>query len=69
MALRVLIVDDNARFLEAARDLLDREGMTVVGVASTSVDALSAPKCCDPMSFSSISTSARRADSIWREDS
>lgn len=40
VALRVLIVDDNAHFLEAARDLLDREGMSVVGVASTSVDAL-----------------------------
>jgi len=40
VAARVLIVDDNAHFLEAARDLLDREGVTVVGVASTSVDAL-----------------------------
>jgi CheY-like chemotaxis protein len=40
MTLRLLIVDDNARFLEAARDLLEREGMTVVGVASTSVEAL-----------------------------
>ena len=40
VALRVLIVDDNAHFLDAAHDLLDREGMTVVGVASTSVDAL-----------------------------
>jgi CheY-like chemotaxis protein len=40
MTLRLLIVDDNARFLEVARDLLEREGMTVVGVASTSVEAL-----------------------------
>ena len=40
MALRVLIVDDNHRFLEVARDLLEREGMTVVGVATTSADAL-----------------------------
>ena len=40
MALRLLIVDDNQRFLAAARDLLEREGMTVVGVASTSSDAL-----------------------------
>jgi DNA-binding NarL/FixJ family response regulator len=36
----VLIVDDNAHFLGAARDLLDREGMSVVGVASTSLEAL-----------------------------
>jgi CheY-like chemotaxis protein len=38
--MRLLIVDDNAQFLEAASRLLEREGMTVVGVASTSVDAL-----------------------------
>jgi two-component system nitrate/nitrite response regulator NarL len=38
--MRVLIVDDNAHFLEAARDLLEREGMTVVGTASTSVEAI-----------------------------
>jgi CheY-like chemotaxis protein len=40
MALRVLIVDDNAHFLAAARDLLEREGMSVVAVASTSVEAI-----------------------------
>jgi DNA-binding NarL/FixJ family response regulator len=40
MTLRLLIVDDNAHFLEAARGLLEREGVTVVGVASTSADAV-----------------------------
>ena len=40
MALRCLIVDDSARFLEAARGLLEREGITVVGVSSTSAEAL-----------------------------
>jgi CheY-like chemotaxis protein len=40
MSLRVLLVDDNTQFLEAARELLDREGLSVVGVASTSVEAL-----------------------------
>ena len=40
MSLRVLIVDDNAYFLDAARDLLDREGMAVVGVASNGADAM-----------------------------
>jgi DNA-binding NarL/FixJ family response regulator len=40
MALGVLIVDDNSLFLDAARDLLEREGMRVVGVASTSAEAL-----------------------------
>jgi DNA-binding NarL/FixJ family response regulator len=40
MSLRVLIVDDNIQFLDAARGLLDRQGLAVVGVASTSIDAL-----------------------------
>jgi CheY-like chemotaxis protein len=38
--LRLLIVDDNEPFLEVARALLEREGLSVVGVASTTVDAL-----------------------------
>jgi len=40
MPLRCLIVDDNAYFLEAAADFLQREGVAVVGVASASADAL-----------------------------
>jgi two-component system, NarL family, nitrate/nitrite response regulator NarL len=40
MALRCLIVDDSAPFVEAARKFLEREGITIVGVASTSTDAL-----------------------------
>jgi DNA-binding response OmpR family regulator len=40
MALRCLIVDDNRRFLAAAETLLQREGLTVSGVARTSADAL-----------------------------
>jgi DNA-binding NarL/FixJ family response regulator len=39
-ALGVLIVDDNWLFLEAARDRLEREGLRVVGVATTSAEAL-----------------------------
>jgi DNA-binding NarL/FixJ family response regulator len=35
MALRSLLVDDNARFLAAARELLEREGIEVIGAAST----------------------------------
>lgn len=38
--LRCLIVDDNAAFLEAASNLLEREGLTVVGVASGIAGAL-----------------------------
>src|SRR4051812_12451082 len=37
---RCLIVDDNAGYLSEASDLLQRQGMSVVGVASTSGDAL-----------------------------
>ncbi|TDB76198.1 response regulator [Micromonospora sp. KC723] len=38
--LRCMIVDDSPWFLDAARVLLDREGVTVVGVASNGVEAL-----------------------------
>ena len=38
--LRCLIVDDNSFFLEGATDLLTREGFEVVGVASTSAEAI-----------------------------
>jgi len=37
---RCLIVDDNPRFLRAARSLLEHEGISVVGVASNSAEAL-----------------------------
>jgi CheY-like chemotaxis protein len=40
MGLRCLIVDDNPEFLKAATDLLQRQGLTVVGVASNIADAL-----------------------------
>lgn len=40
VSLRVLIVDDNESFLDAARVLLEREHLCVVGVASTVADAV-----------------------------
>jgi two-component system, NarL family, nitrate/nitrite response regulator NarL len=40
VATRCLIVDDSARFVEAARAVLERGGIAVVGVASTVTDAL-----------------------------
>jgi DNA-binding NarL/FixJ family response regulator len=40
MTLRCLIVDDSRRFLDAARGLLERQGITVAGVASTGAEAL-----------------------------
>jgi two-component system, NarL family, nitrate/nitrite response regulator NarL len=40
MPLRCLIVDDSADFVSAARGLLERQGMSVVGVASTSAEAV-----------------------------
>jgi CheY-like chemotaxis protein len=40
MALRALIVDDNSHFLEAARDLLQREGIEVIAVASSGAEAV-----------------------------
>jgi CheY-like chemotaxis protein len=38
--LRCLIVDDSQNFLDAARRLLESQGITVVGVASTGAEAL-----------------------------
>src|SRR5947209_19251887 len=40
VARRCLIVDDNRGFLDAARAILEQQGMTVVGVASTGADAV-----------------------------
>jgi CheY-like chemotaxis protein len=37
---RCLIVDDNAGFRQAARALLEQEGLRVVGVASTGAEAV-----------------------------
>jgi CheY-like chemotaxis protein len=38
--LRCLIVDDSPRFLDAARALLERQGVSVVGVAANGAEAL-----------------------------
>jgi DNA-binding NarL/FixJ family response regulator len=48
MTLRCLIVDDNDVFLEAARALLEREGLTIAGVASTSAEALRTAEMLQP---------------------
>jgi CheY-like chemotaxis protein len=40
MAFRVLIVDDNASFLDAARVLLERQGLGTLEFASSSAEAL-----------------------------
>jgi DNA-binding NarL/FixJ family response regulator len=37
--MRCVIVDDSRRFLDAARGLLVREGVTVVGTATTTAEA------------------------------
>ena len=40
MSVRCLIVDDNLGFLRAARNILEGEGITVVGTVSTSTEAM-----------------------------
>lgn len=40
MAVSCVIVDDNADFLEAARALLEQQGIRVVGVAMSTAEAL-----------------------------
>ncbi len=48
MPLRCLLVDDNEAFLEAASLLLEREGLTVVGVASSIAEALRQARALQP---------------------
>jgi DNA-binding NarL/FixJ family response regulator len=48
MALRLLIVDDNERFLEAARSTLERDGIEVVGTATTAAEAERQAEALDP---------------------
>ena len=48
MVLRCFIVDDSRHFLAAAQALLEREGFSVVGVASTSEDALRRVEAAEP---------------------
>jgi DNA-binding NarL/FixJ family response regulator len=38
--MRCLIIDDNESFVEVARTFLEQDGLCVVGVASTTADAL-----------------------------
>jgi DNA-binding NarL/FixJ family response regulator len=48
MPLRCLIVDDSDVFLETASALLEREGVTVVGVASSTAEALRQARALQP---------------------
>jgi CheY-like chemotaxis protein len=48
MEMRCLLVDDNDVFLEAASNLLQREGVTVVGVASSTAEALFQARVLSP---------------------
>ncbi|TML44566.1 MAG: response regulator [Actinobacteria bacterium] len=44
MTIRCPIVDDNQSFLEAARTRLEREGLSVTGVATTGSEASVGPR-------------------------
>ena len=48
MPLRCLLVDDNDAFLETASLLLEREGLTVVGLASSIAEALRQARALRP---------------------
>jgi two-component system nitrate/nitrite response regulator NarL len=48
MALSCLLVDDSTQFLEAASKLLERQGLAVVGVASTSAEGLARVRELEP---------------------
>jgi DNA-binding NarL/FixJ family response regulator len=48
VTLRCLIVDDNPEFLEAATRLLEGQGLEIVGVASSSAEAVERAQALDP---------------------
>jgi CheY-like chemotaxis protein len=48
MDMRCLLVDDNLAFLHAMRSLLERDGATVVGMASNGDDAAGQVGTCRP---------------------
>jgi CheY-like chemotaxis protein len=48
MPLRCLLVDDNDAFLQAASALLEREGLTVAGAASSIAEALRKARALRP---------------------
>jgi len=48
VSIRCLLVDDSDAFLKAASDLLQREGVTVVGTASDSAEALRQARALRP---------------------
>jgi CheY-like chemotaxis protein len=48
VSIRCLLVDDSDAFLKAASDLLQREGVTVLGVAATSAEALRQARALRP---------------------
>ena len=48
MPIRFLVVDDSKSFLEAARLLLEREGLTIAGVASSCAEALQEAEALRP---------------------
>ena len=48
VALRMVIVDDNAQFVEAARTVLENDGIDIVGVARTSAEALELAAALQP---------------------
>jgi DNA-binding NarL/FixJ family response regulator len=48
MELRCVLVDDNSTFLEETRLLLEREGVTVVGTASSTDEALGQARALCP---------------------
>jgi hypothetical protein len=66
MVLRVLIVDDNRSFLEAASVLLERQGLSVVGLALTTAAALRETQQLRRISSWLTSRSRRRAAWSWR---
>jgi CheY-like chemotaxis protein len=62
--LRVLLVDDSQELLGTATRLLERDGVDVVGTATSGAEAVRMARDLKPDVTSSTSTLGRRADSM-----
>lgn len=67
MSLRCLIVDDNPRFGDEARSLLEHEGVSVVGVAASGDEAARlAEELCPDVALVDISLGAESGFDVAR---
>ena len=64
-------MDDSQLFLDAARDLLERQGLRIVGLASTSAEAMRRSAELHPdvvlIDITLAGESEKKADALYKE--